>query len=96
MELLLTGRMVGAEEAARMGLVNKVVQADQLENATKELALTIVKTSPVVARMIKVSTYEGAVSDLPAALENETRGAVIVMTAGIWQETIKASTQNGG
>ena len=83
MELLLTGRVVGAEEAARIGFVNNVVPAGQLERATKELAMTIAKVSPVVARMIKASVYEGVAADLPAALENETRGSVIVMTSGI-------------
>jgi 2-(1,2-epoxy-1,2-dihydrophenyl)acetyl-CoA isomerase len=94
MELLLTGRMVDAEEAVRIGLVNSVVPADQLEGKTKELAMNIAKVSPVVAHMIKVSTYEGAVSDLPAALENETRGAVIIMSSGIWKESLKASNQS--
>ena len=93
MELMLTGRMIDAEEAARIGLVNRVVPADQLENVTKELAKTIAKAAPAVVSMIKKSIYEGVAVDLPAALENETRANVIVMISGVSQEGVKAFTQ---
>ncbi len=45
-ELLFTGRVVGAEEALRIGLVNHVVPADQVENATMEMARQIAANSP--------------------------------------------------
>jgi len=94
MELMLTGKMVGAEEATKLGFVNKVVPADQLGSATKELAMAIAKASPIVTRMIKSSIYKGASAELPAALDNESRTAVLIMTSGIYQEGVEASNQN--
>jgi enoyl-CoA hydratase/carnithine racemase len=41
MEMLLTGEMVGAEEATRIGLVNRFVAPDVLEAETMKLANTI-------------------------------------------------------
>lgn len=41
MEMLLTGEMVGAEEAKRLGLVNRVVAPDLLESETMKLARAI-------------------------------------------------------
>ena len=41
MELCLTGRMMEAEEAERCGLVSRVVPADDLMDAARELARTI-------------------------------------------------------
>lgn len=45
-ELLFTGRVVGAEEALRIGLVNHVVPADGVEEATMEMARQIAANSP--------------------------------------------------
>lgn len=45
-ELLFTGRVVGAEEALRIGLVNHVVPADQVETATMEMARQVAANSP--------------------------------------------------
>jgi len=93
MELMLTGRMIDAEEASKIGLVNRVVPADQLENATKELAATIAKAAPLNISMIKSSIYKGLTGDLAAALENETRANVSLVMSGLPQEAAKAFTQ---
>lgn len=45
-DLLLTGRLFSAEEAYRLGLVNEIVQRDQLAGRTLELAETLKASSP--------------------------------------------------
>lgn len=45
-DLLLTGRLFSAEEAYRLGLVNEIVQRDQLAGRTLELAETLKANSP--------------------------------------------------
>ena len=57
MEMLLTGEMVGAEEAQRIGLVNRVVPDAQLEASTRELAETIAGKSGHVLRIGKEAFY---------------------------------------
>jgi enoyl-CoA hydratase/carnithine racemase len=47
MEMLLTGRMVDACTAADWGLVNRVVSADELQAATRQLAQQIAQASPL-------------------------------------------------
>jgi enoyl-CoA hydratase/carnithine racemase len=46
LEMLLTGRFVGAAEAAAMGLINRAVPADQLDGAVDEAALAIAGKAP--------------------------------------------------
>ena len=52
-ELLLTGDVIGAEEALRIGLVSRVVPADELMSTTYELAGRIAANPPVAVRYIK-------------------------------------------
>src|SRR5687767_11299870 len=51
-ELLLTGDMIGAEEAWRIGLVNRVVPAAQLLDEAKKLAQVLAAKAPVAVRYI--------------------------------------------
>jgi enoyl-CoA hydratase/carnithine racemase len=69
LELLLTGDMVGADEAHRIGLVNRVVDDAELGSATRALAEQIAGAPPVTVRMIKRATYQSARADLRTSLD---------------------------
>lgn len=57
LEMLLTGRLINAEEALEAGLVNQVVPQPQLEEATQELAAQIAANSPYAVRLGKQAFY---------------------------------------
>ncbi|MDX2224456.1 MAG: enoyl-CoA hydratase [Rhodospirillaceae bacterium] len=65
MEMLLTGRPISADEALRLGLVNRVVSAEALDGAVAELANAILAKSPRVLSIGKRAFYEQA--DKPLA-----------------------------
>jgi enoyl-CoA hydratase/carnithine racemase len=69
LELLLTGDFISADEAHRIGLVNRVVDPDELAEATTALAAQIASAPPVTVRMIKRATYQSAGTDLRTALD---------------------------
>ena len=58
LELILTGDRIDAREAERLGLVNKVVPSDRLEEATLEMAQNIASKSPVFDGLLKVTLDE--------------------------------------
>lgn len=64
-EILLTGRRFDAADAMRMGLVNRVVPADALEDAVRELAGVIAANAPLTIRAIRHA--------VDAALRDESR-----------------------
>lgn len=66
LDLCLTGRMVDAAEALRMGLVSRVVEGDVLEAALK-VAEEIRGLGPVAVRLCKRAIHENADADLHAA-----------------------------
>ena len=58
LELLLTGDMIDSTEAERIGLINKVVPNDKLEEETMKLALKLAKKSPIALQLGKKSFYK--------------------------------------
>ncbi|MGD0639713.1 MAG: enoyl-CoA hydratase-related protein [Roseiarcus sp.] len=58
-ELLLTGRRVGAEEALRLGLVNRVAPLGSLMSAAREYAETIAAKAPLATRAAKALARAG-------------------------------------
>lgn len=52
-EVLFTGRAVQADEAYRIGMVNRVVPRDELDSATRELAVSIAAKHPFALRQAK-------------------------------------------
>jgi enoyl-CoA hydratase/carnithine racemase len=72
-DLLLTGRKVGAEEALRMGFIDRLVPAGQARASAHELAQDIATKSPVSLRAAKRALKDGVDVDLAAGLEIENR-----------------------
>ncbi|MEE6175914.1 enoyl-CoA hydratase [Mycobacterium sp. 050134] len=73
MDLILTGRTIGAEEAERSGLVSRVVPADDLLTEAKAVATTISQMSRSAARMAKEAVNRAFESTLAEGLLYERR-----------------------
>jgi enoyl-CoA hydratase/carnithine racemase len=70
-ELVLTGRMIGADEAERIGLVNRVAPPGELEAATQALCDELLACAPVAVGLAKRVLDASARPALAATLELE-------------------------
>jgi enoyl-CoA hydratase/carnithine racemase len=70
-ELLLTGEPIDAQEAYRVGLVNKVVPLDQLMSTAKDMAELICRKGPLGVRASKEAMIRGYSMPLEEGLELE-------------------------
>jgi enoyl-CoA hydratase len=59
LELLLTGDQISAQDAHRLGLVNRVVPAAELMAAAKKLAATLAAKAPIAVRYILEAVHKG-------------------------------------
>ncbi len=73
MDLILTGRPIGAAEAAAAGLVSRVVPADETLEAALELARTIASKAPVAVLAAKEAVRLAEELPLAAGLRHERR-----------------------
>jgi len=71
LDMILTGRAVGAEEALRMGLANRVVPPGASLAAARDLAATIAAFPQATLRGDRRSAYEQLALSLEAGLRNE-------------------------
>jgi enoyl-CoA hydratase len=90
-ELMLTGRPVGAEEALRIGLANRVVAQEELLDASLALAAEIARNSPFGVRMTKQVLHRNVdAPSLEAALELENRTQVLATQTDDMREALAA------
>ncbi len=68
-ELLLTGKLISSEEALEFGLVNKVVESDELFIATEELVQEILAQAPIAVDLSWQALHRG----LNMTLEESTQ-----------------------
>lgn len=74
LDLLYTARIIGADEAKAMGLVSRVVPADELMPRVREYALQIAKgSSPRSLRVIKKQVWDDQLQDLGPSIEVAVR-----------------------
>jgi enoyl-CoA hydratase/carnithine racemase len=93
LELMLTGATVGAEEALRIGLVNRVVPAAELAAETRRLAETIAAGPPLALSHIKRLVYGALDGDLDQALEGEVGAQVECLRSRDFLEGVTAFFQ---
>jgi enoyl-CoA hydratase len=79
LDLILTGRPVGAEEALRIGLADRVVPAGASRAAAEELALELAEFPQATMRADRLSVYENLGRPVEDALVREfARGAEVL------------------
>ena len=71
MEIMLTGDPLSAERALEIGLVHRVVEADQLMDAARELAQRICRNGPLAVRACKSAAVRGMQTSLDEGLRIE-------------------------
>ncbi len=81
-ELLYTTEMIDAEEAYRIGLVNRVVTAEQLAETVRALAEKMSGNFPFEMSLTRNSVYRALDMDFDAAVEEETAAALLSYMGG--------------
>lgn len=89
-ELLFTGDRISPAEAERLGLINKVVPADKLEEATNEMVTKLLAKSPMALKAVKKLVNRGMESSLDAGLEMEMLAMTGHGTTEDFEEGIKS------
>jgi methylglutaconyl-CoA hydratase len=87
-DLLLTGRIFGAEEAVRMGLVNEIVAPENLITRAHELAALLMENSPASLRATKKLLSDHARAELDAQIDSAVRENAAIRTTANFREGV--------
>jgi crotonobetainyl-CoA hydratase len=90
MGLLLTGRRIAAEEALRLGLVNEVVESEQLDDAVQRWVDDILACAPLSLRAIKQMVRNGAHLSANEAQRLRLPGLIAALTSADQEEGVRA------
>ena len=89
-EMMITGDMIDADEALRIGLVNKVVSHEILAESTREYALSLAKGAPIPIRLIKKALFSGTNATVQSAIEYESFAQSLCFESKDFPEGVKA------
>ena len=80
-EMLFTGDFLEADEAYRLGFLNRLVPEGELEATTRQLAERIAAGPPIAIRLSKLMLYQGLEFDLETAMKMAAAGETITLTS---------------
>jgi enoyl-CoA hydratase len=86
LEILLTGDPVGADEALRIGLLNRVVEPEQLLPVCEEIAGKIAEMAPVAVRLTIDAAQRGLDGTLPDGIRLEADSFGLLASTADWRE----------
>lgn len=89
-DLLLTGKIIAAEEAYRLGLVNEIVPAPQLMERAHALAGEIMNNSPTALRFTKRLLSEHARAELDRQIDAAVRENAAIRATEDFREGVSA------
>jgi len=90
LEFLFTGDYLEAQEAEKVGVLNKLAKADELMATTMTLAQKIANGPPIAMRLTKMQVYKGLEVDLEIALQMAAACETITLTSEDHKEGVKA------
>lgn len=90
MEMILTGKSISAEEAHRVGLVNRVVPAESLMEEAKKIANEIASKPPISIRAAKEAVLRAQDTTLEVGLEFERKTFYMLFATEDGKEGMKA------
>ncbi|MCU1278001.1 MAG: enoyl-CoA hydratase/carnithine racemase [bacterium] len=90
MELILTGDLIGAEEALRIGLVNKIFPSAELMAETKKCAEKIASKGPLAIAYARRAVRKGAELNLPAGNDYEAELFALLFATQDQKEGMRA------
>jgi methylglutaconyl-CoA hydratase len=89
-DLLLTGRIFGAEEALRIGLINEIVAPENLMTRARELAALLLENSPASLRATKKLLNDHARAELDMQIEAALRENAAIRGTSDFREGISS------
>lgn len=92
-DLLLTGRVVDADEALRLGLVSRVVEPAFFLEEVLAVAEQVAANAPIATRLTKVALAGGGHADVEAALQWEALAQPVTLATEDLQEGIAAARE---
>jgi enoyl-CoA hydratase/carnithine racemase len=93
LELMFTGDLVGADDALRLGLVNRVLPSAEAEQQTLAFARRLAAGPPLVHAWIKRAVYSALSGSFDDALETEVKGQIQLLRSKDFFEGITAFFQ---
>ena len=92
-DLLLTGRVVGADEALRLGLVSRVIDDAAFLDEVLAVAADVAATAPIASRLTKLALADGGHATYDAALQWEALAQPVTLATEDLQEGIRAARE---
>jgi enoyl-CoA hydratase len=92
-DLLLTGRLVDADEALRLGLVSRVIEPAAFLDEVLATAREVAATAPIASRLTTLALRDGGHADFESCLQWEALAQPITLATADLQEGIRAAQE---